>query len=55
MTCKIQIALDTLILEHALQLAEWTKPYIDILEAGTPLIKSVGITIVNQSKEKYAQ
>ena len=53
MTCKIQIALDTLSLEHALQLAEWTNPYIDILEAGTPLIKSVGITIVNQLKEKY--
>jgi len=53
MSCKIQIALDTLDESHALHLAEVTHPYIDILEAGTPLIKSVGIKIVSSLKNKY--
>ena len=47
---KIQLALDTLSAETALELARLTAPYIDILEAGTPLIKSVGIGIVSRLK-----
>lgn len=45
---KIQLALDTLDGIHALELARNCAPYVDILEAGTPLIKSVGIGIVSQ-------
>lgn len=55
MACKIQIALDTLEMDEALRLAELTHEYVDILEAGTPLIKSVGIKIVSMLKEKYPE
>ena len=47
---KIQLALDTLSAETALELARRTAAYIDILEAGTPLIKSAGIGIVSRLK-----
>ena len=47
---KIQLALDTLSAETALELARLTAPYVDILEAGTPLIKSAGIGIVARLK-----
>jgi 3-hexulose-6-phosphate synthase len=47
---KIQLALDTLSAETALELARLTAPYVDILEAGTPLIKSAGIGIVSRLK-----
>lgn len=50
MTPKIQLALDTLDGERALELAGLAAPYVDILEAGTPLIKSVGIGIVTRLK-----
>jgi 3-hexulose-6-phosphate synthase len=51
----VQIALDTLEYDHALSLASQAAPYIDILEAGTPLIKSVGIRIVTALKETYPE
>ncbi len=47
---KIQLALDTLSAETALELARLTASYVDILEAGTPLIKSAGIGIVSRLK-----
>lgn len=47
---KIQLALDTLDGDQALWLAQSCSPYVDILEAGTPLIKSVGIGIVKRLK-----
>jgi len=47
---KIQIALDTLDPNHALELAQLTAPHLDILEAGTPLIKSAGIGIISRLK-----
>jgi 3-hexulose-6-phosphate synthase len=47
---KIQLALDTLDGDQALWLAQSCSPYVDILEAGTPLIKSVGIGIVKTLK-----
>jgi len=50
---KIQLALDTLSAETALELARLTAPYVDILEAGTPLIKSAGIGIVSRLKIAY--
>jgi 3-hexulose-6-phosphate synthase len=43
---KLQLAMDTLDGNEALRLAECTASFVDILEAGTPLIKSVGIGIV---------
>ena len=50
---KLQLALDTLDGEEALSLASLTAPFVDILEAGTPLIKSVGIRIVTQIKSAH--
>lgn len=52
---KVQLALDTLKWEEAMELAHLAGPYVDILEAGTPLIKSVGIKIVTALKEAYPE
>ena len=52
---KIQLALDTLDGDHALELANLAAPYVDILEAGTPLIKSVGIGIVTKLKAAHPE
>jgi 3-hexulose-6-phosphate synthase len=51
MTVKVQLALDTLDEKHALKLAQEASPWVDILEAGTPLIKCVGIGVVSKLKE----
>lgn len=50
---KLQLAMDTLDGDEALRLAECTAPFVDILEAGTPLIKSVGIDIVRKLKTTH--
>lgn len=50
---KIQLAIDSLDWNRALELAELASPYVDILEAGTPLIKSVGIRIVTELKARH--
>ncbi|HLO18521.1 MAG TPA: orotidine 5'-phosphate decarboxylase / HUMPS family protein, partial [Anaerolineales bacterium] len=50
---KLQLALDTLDAKEALRLAHLAAPYVNILEAGTPLIKSVGINIVTQLKSAH--
>ena len=50
---KLQLALDTLDAEEALKLAGLAAPYVDTLEAGTPLIKSVGIGIVTKLKAQH--
>lgn len=50
---KLQLAMDTLDGEEALRLAAATAPYIDFLEAGTLLIKSVGIGIVQKLRAAH--
>jgi 3-hexulose-6-phosphate synthase len=50
---KIQLAIDKLDWDDALRLAALAAPYVDILEAGTPLIKSVGIRIVSELKAAH--
>lgn len=50
---KLQLALDTLDGEEALRLASLAAPYVNILEAGTPLIKSIGISIVTRLKATH--
>jgi 3-hexulose-6-phosphate synthase len=52
---KIQLAIDTLEWNRALELADLASPYVDILEAGTPLIKSVGIRIVSELKAAHPE
>lgn len=52
---KLQLAMDTLDGDVALKLAASIAPYADIFEAGTPLIKSVGIGIVKKLKSAYPE
>lgn len=52
---KLQLAMDTLDGEEAIRLTEGIWPFVDILEAGTPLIKSVGIAIVSKLKTMYSR
>jgi len=53
MAPKIQVALDMLDGDLAMEVAGKVAPYVDILEAGTPLIKSVGIGIVTKLKKAH--
>ena len=53
MAGKLQLALDTLNANEAINLAKLCAPHVDILEAGTPLIKSVGIQIVSRLKDVH--
>lgn len=52
---KLQLAMDTLDGDEALRLTDCTAPFVDILEAGTPLIKSVGINIVRKLKSIHPE
>ena len=49
----LQVALDLLDLDKALKLASKIAQYVDIIEAGTPLIKSNGIKAVQKLKEAH--
>jgi 3-hexulose-6-phosphate synthase len=49
----LQIALDFLQIKEALNIASLTSQYIDIIEAGTPLIKSEGIRVVEILKKNF--
>jgi 3-hexulose-6-phosphate synthase len=53
MAPTIQVALDMLDADLALKVADQVASYVDILEAGTPLIKSVGIGIVTKLKKAH--
>lgn len=50
---KLQFAMDTLTVEHALELAAAAAPHVDILELGTPLIKSAGLSAVTAIKNAH--
>lgn len=50
---KLQVALDFLSGKKALQIAADVEDCVDILEAGTPLIKSEGIKIVSRLKKNH--
>jgi 3-hexulose-6-phosphate synthase len=50
---KLQLALDTLDEDEAVKLAASVAPYAQILEAGTPLIKSVGVNIVRKLRTAH--
>jgi 3-keto-L-gulonate-6-phosphate decarboxylase len=41
---KLQVAVDLLTTADALALTNKVAPYVDIIELGTPLIKSAGLT-----------
>ncbi len=50
---KLQLALDVLTSEEAVDLVYRTREYIDIIEIGTPLIKHEGISIVRCMKKLF--
>lgn len=53
MGCRIQVALDLADMEQALQIAQVVSSFVDILEAGTPLIKSVGLEVVRRLRAAH--
>ena len=50
---KLQVAIDLLTTEAALELAGKVAPYVDIIELGTPLIKAEGLKVVTAMKEAH--
>ena len=50
---KLQVAMDVLTTEAALELAGQVAPYVDILELGTPLIKSEGLRAITAIKNAH--
>lgn len=50
---RLQFAMDTLTTESALDLAAKATPYVDILELGTPLIKSEGLAVITAVKAAH--
>ena len=51
---KIQVALDIINLEKAIQVASDVADYVDFIEAGTPLVKVEGLKSVNILKKKFS-
>ncbi|AZS47996.1 3-hexulose-6-phosphate synthase [Microbacterium oxydans] len=50
---KLQFAIDTLSTEKALELAAAAAAHVDILELGTPLIKSEGLSSIKALKDAH--
>jgi 3-hexulose-6-phosphate synthase len=49
----LQVALDMTDLDRALAIAEAVSPEVDIIEAGTPLIKGVGMNAVRELRRRF--
>lgn len=52
---KLQLALDDIKLEEAMELIEKVQDYIDIVEIGSPFIIDCGMVPVRMIKEKYPE
>lgn len=50
---RLQFAMDTLTTDSARELAGKAAPYVDILELGTPLIKSEGLSAITAIKSAH--
>jgi 3-hexulose-6-phosphate synthase / 6-phospho-3-hexuloisomerase len=53
MNAILQVALDFTDLNRALILADEVSPYVDWIEAGTPLIKAEGMTAIRELKKRF--
>lgn len=53
MTIKIQLALDMFDIQHAVEVATDVAEYVDIIELGTPLMKSAGIRGVMTMRDAF--
>lgn len=47
------MAIDLLSIEAALELAHGVEPYVDIIEIGTPLIKSAGLEVIRAMRAEF--
>ncbi|HCR83651.1 MAG TPA: 3-hexulose-6-phosphate synthase [Lachnospiraceae bacterium] len=52
---KLQLALDDLALDDALELTEKVQDYIDIIEIGTPFVYQEGMRAVKTFKERFPE
>ena len=52
---KLQIALDDISMENALELVEKVRPYIDIIEIGTPCVYQYGMEAVRVMKQRFPE
>ncbi|MEA3325083.1 MAG: 3-hexulose-6-phosphate synthase [Euryarchaeota archaeon] len=50
---KLQLALDLLEIDRAIRIAEEAAEYIDLIEAGTPLVKSEGMAAVRALRKAF--
>lgn len=50
---KLQVAMDLLTVEDALELAGKVAEYVDIIELGTPLIKAAGLSAITAVKDAH--
>ena len=50
---KLQLAMDVLTLDAALELSGKVAEYVDIIELGTPLVKNAGLSAVTAIKEAH--
>ncbi|MFH0860456.1 MAG: 3-hexulose-6-phosphate synthase [Candidatus Altiarchaeota archaeon] len=50
---RLQLALDFVDLDRALKVAEKAAKHVDIIEAGTPLIKAEGLDVVRALRERF--
>jgi 3-hexulose-6-phosphate synthase len=50
---KLQVSVDLLSLEQAMNLLKEVAPYVDVIEAGTPLIKQEGLKVVETFKQHF--
>jgi 3-keto-L-gulonate-6-phosphate decarboxylase len=50
---KLQLALDFVKLNDALDIAEQVNKWVDWIEVGTPLIKAEGIGVVKVLKKRF--
>jgi 3-hexulose-6-phosphate synthase len=50
---KIQVSIDLLSLDRAMNLLQEVAVYIDVIEAGTPLIKQEGLKVVETFKQHF--
>ncbi|MFN3528024.1 MAG: 3-hexulose-6-phosphate synthase, partial [Candidatus Altarchaeaceae archaeon] len=50
---KLQLAVDFVEFERAKEIAEECKNFVDIIEVGTPLIKSEGMNVVREFKRNF--
>lgn len=50
---KLQVSVDLLSLEQAMNMLQDVAPYVDVIEAGTPLIKQEGLKVVETFKKFF--